>query len=363
MAIFPQTDDGRCPSTRTQRVFFLENPQAGSGHGYDRIQQAISALRAADFAVSISPNCQELVAAIAATPPDSIAAVVTAGGDGTLRLAADRLPAEIPLVPFPLGTENLLAKHFGFTTSAHELLQTVWHGPLIRIDAATANGKLFLIMATCGFDAEVVRRMDQQRKGHIRHWHYIKPIIQTVRSYKYPSIVVTRPGADVPAGNARSKNVPFPPGTGGGDAAGLDKKAVLASAAGGQSEGPITCRWAMFFNLPCYAGGLMIQPHADPADGQLDLCGLTHGSTFSTLRYLTAVCWRRHLAGPDVLRFQNPQWAIRSDLPIPFQVDGDYGGMLPLTLECLPQRLTLRLPVGVTKPSPHPIVDIEGRIV
>lgn len=104
----------------------------------------------------------------------------------------------------------------------------------------------------------------------------------------------------------------------------------------------------------------MIQPHADPADGQLDLCGLTRGSTFSTLRYLTAVRYLRHLAGPDVLRYRSPQWAICSDLPIPFQVDGDYGGMLPLTLECLPQRLTLRVPVGVTKPSPLPIVDTEG---
>src|SRR5262245_57444823 len=36
-------------------------------------------------------------------------AVVAAGGDGTFRLYAERLPAGTPLMVFPLGTENLLA--------------------------------------------------------------------------------------------------------------------------------------------------------------------------------------------------------------------------------------------------------------
>jgi diacylglycerol kinase (ATP) len=35
---------------------------------------------------------------------------------------------------------------------------------------------------------------------------------------------------------------------------------------------------------------------------------------------------------------------IESDVPVPYQLDGDPGGYLPLEIEVLPNRLTLIVP-------------------
>ena len=46
-------------------------------------------------------------------------------------------------------------------------------------------------MVGCGFDAHVVRGLHAQRRGHIRHTTYIKPILASIRSYEYPEMRVT----------------------------------------------------------------------------------------------------------------------------------------------------------------------------
>ncbi len=70
---------------------------------------------------------------------------------------------DIPIVPMPLGTENLLARQFGHTATAESVVKTIRYGTSYRLDAGLANDKSFLIMATCGFDAEVVRGMHLTR--------------------------------------------------------------------------------------------------------------------------------------------------------------------------------------------------------
>ena len=44
---------------------------------------------------------------------------------------------------------------------------------------------------------------------------------------------------------------------------------------------------------------------------------------------------------------------IESDEPVPYQLDGDPGGMLPLDIEIIPQRLTLVAPRARTAALGH----------
>ncbi|MCH5377522.1 MAG: hypothetical protein JJ992_26490, partial [Planctomycetes bacterium] len=107
---------------------------------------------------------------------------------------------------------------------------------------------------------------------------------------------------------------------------------------------PLAAKWVFVVNLPRYAGGLSIVPEADGTDGRLDVCAFREGSFLSGLMYLGAVIAGQHQGWEDCITARVRRLRIESDEPVPFQLDGDPGGYLPLDIRVLPQRLTLVLP-------------------
>jgi diacylglycerol kinase family enzyme len=102
----------------------------------------------------------------------------------------------------------------------------------------------------------------------------------------------------------------------------------------------------MTFNFPCYGGSLSIEPDANGSDGLLDVITFRQGSVPSGLRYLAGVLTRRHHLFRDVVRLRGTSVRFSSDQRVPYQLDGDYGGRLPLEIEMLPSRVHLLLPPG-----------------
>lgn len=300
-----------------QRLLIFANPRAGSGRRRGDIALLAESLRQHGLTVQVSDQVTTLVRLTTATggsdqPPVDL--VIAAGGDGTLGLVLSQTPPSPLIAVYPLGTENLVAKQFGISADVAATVDSVLAGRTVAIDAGSANGKLFLIMLTCGFDAEVVAQMHRQRRGSIRRWSYLGPIAKVLGRYRFPPLTVTFSDA------AEADAVPSP-----------------------QSQS-LTCRWAMLFNLPQYAIGLSIEPAADGHDGRLNLCALPGGSLFSGLRYLVGTSLRRHSWLTDIDRRQLTACTITADQPVAFQIDGDPGGQLPVTVQVLPGRVRLRLP-------------------
>jgi diacylglycerol kinase family enzyme len=107
----------------------------------------------------------------------------------------------------------------------------------------------------------------------------------------------------------------------------------------------ISARWAFVNNLPCYGGGLKPTPLAEGDDGLLDVCTLRHGGLFKAMQYLPYMWLGRPHALPDCTVCQTRKLRIECDAPnVPYQVDGDPGGTLPLTVELLSARLRLVVP-------------------
>ena len=247
-------------------------------------------------------------------------AVVAAGGDGTVRLVAEHTTAEMPLAVLPLGTENLLSKYLELPTEPEgiaDLILTGWH---IQLDAGQANGRLFTLMAGCGFDADVVRRLHHERTGNIHHLSYAKPILDSIRNYDYPLLRV-----DYSAGNERLG---------------------------------LSGRWVFVVNLPRYAGGLNIAPAAVGSDGLLDICTFKEGSLWSALVYLGEVVLGQHETMEDFTHVQAAELRVESDAPVPFQLDGDPGGELPLEIRSLPGRL--RVSVSPEWAKRYGYQELEG---
>ncbi len=163
----------------------------------------------------------------------------------------------------PLGTENLLSRHFGYTRDPAQVRDTIRHGMNKLLDVGLANGRMFLVMVTCGFDAEVVRAMHLTRQGHINRFSYFGPIMRALQRYRFPPLDV------------EWLEKPF---------SGCDCESSL-------SLGDV------FSNLPRYAASLRIETLAQGDDGQLDFCGLQRGGLWHGLRYLGGIAMGRHISG------------------------------------------------------------------
>jgi diacylglycerol kinase family enzyme len=242
----------------------------------------------------------------------TLRALVAAGGDGTVAALVNRTLAGVPITVLPSGTENLLARHFHLGRRPESCCRTIAAGRARGFDAGSASGKLFLLMAGCGFDADIVARVHRQRTGHIDRTNYFKPIFETIRNYQYPELRVEW----------------LQPGDG----------------SAGSETAVTSARWLFAFNLPRYAVGLRVIPDADADDGLLDVCTFRHGGLLHGLWYAGAVLLRQqeHLA--DYQRRRACRLRVSSAAEVPYQLDGDPGGVLPVEIEVLPGRLTLLTP-------------------
>ncbi len=291
-------------------VPILANRRAGARSGAGRVEVLAAALQQHGFSPQIFGDLAELTAETQRlSEAGELHAVVSAGGDGTISFALNGLPPGTPLAVYPLGTENLLARHMGITQEPEEFCRMLSAGETTELDVGRANGRLFLIMAGCGFDAEVVRRFHAARSGNIHHLDYIKPIFEAVRNYRYPRLRV-----------------------------------YCHEAAAGEFGEPIEARWAFVVNLPRYALGLGIAPDAAGDDGLLDVITFREGSLWSALWYLGGVLLGQHQQMSDCTAVRTRQIRIEAEEPVPYQLDGDPGGFLPLELEVLPHYARLFVP-------------------
>jgi diacylglycerol kinase family enzyme len=102
--------------------------------------------------------------------------------------------------------------------------------------------------------------------------------------------------------------------------------------------------WFFCLNLPCYGGGFHVVDQADATDGLFDLCTYSRGGVWPSLQLAVAArlgCHRR-LAG--CRQYRASRVCLESDRPVPYQLDGDPGGHLPVELEVIPQRLCFLVP-------------------
>jgi diacylglycerol kinase family enzyme len=97
------------------------------------------------------------------------------------------------------------------------------------------------------------------------------------------------------------------------------------------------------FNLPLYARGWQFAPQATGLDGQLDVCTFRHGSFLDGVRYFWHVLRKTHGRLPDTELTIGRRLRIEAagGVEVPYQVDGDYAGVLPVEVEVLPAALKL----------------------
>ena len=95
--------------------------------------------------------------------------------------------------------------------------------------------------------------------------------------------------------------------------------------------------------------GTVTHPQVDlptRADGKLDVCTFRGGGFFRGLYYFFCVVFRRHhsMSATQFSRFS--ELTIESGQKIPYELDGDPGGYLPLKIRVVPDRMAILVPEG-----------------
>lgn len=276
-------------------VAIVGNPRSGAGANRSRVQALAEALheRGIEARVFWDRDARRHVLG-APRARDQIHCVVVAGGDGTVAEVINECP-DLPVAILPLGNENCLARKLGLPRAPADLAEVIAEGRRRGIDLGVANGRLFTLMVTVGLDADVVRRFTKWRGrgGEFRRSSrlaYASHALQSVLSYRFPRLELEADGERVE-------------GTG-----------------------------AYVFNVPGYALNLTFTPDARDDDGLLDWLVFQGGGPFRLVCFHAAVAAGLHLRWSDVRHGRAKRIRIRSESPLPVQIDGEAAGTTPVEI-------------------------------
>ena len=297
------------PPVAGDLVIIQRNPTSGTGKSHRVLLKLIRELRNRQLSVRMFSNRDHLDDFINSNRALRIRCLVAAGGDGTVSSLVNRHP-DRAIAVLPLGTENLVARHLSMPCNGAVVADVIKDGQVRRFDTAQAGNSCFLLMASAGIDAEVVRRLHIARSGNIRHWTYIRPILQAFASYRFPEIDAT----DLNTG----------------------KK--------------VTGTHIIVSNLKEYGFNLKLNPAADPTDGQLDICVFRKRSLVQLAIHVMCSLFQAQ-SGPHIVRFRSRHILLSasgdlneaSQCPaeVPLQTDGDTAGQLPTDIRINPSAMQL----------------------
>jgi len=282
-------------------VAIQRNPRSGSGRRNRELLRLVAGLKRREIRPRLYSRRIDLDAAV--KDPQrrpSLIGIVAAGGDGTLLDVINRHQG-VPVAVLPLGTENLFARAIGVRGCGDTLAGIIAARKHQRFDVAVCNGRRFLIVASAGFDAEVVRRAHEKRTGRINHLFYAGPILSAIRSYTFPELRVW-----------------------------LD-----------DAVEPIPGRLVIVANANAYAMRLSIAPGAVGDDGWLDVCIFQKPGVARVIRDLVAVALRRHPRLTHVRMNRARKVRVEGDGSVPVQLDGDAADGTPIEITIDPAAIDI----------------------
>ncbi len=263
-------------------------------------------------AVLVEPDSTVYAARESAERGDDVLFVV--GGDGTIRQAAEGLAgSKTALAAIPAGTTNVWAKEAGIPHGIRTAFEAHLGGQVVAMDLGRANGEPFLLMASAGWDADVVWHVNRRLKVRAGQLAYVAATVTAFHRFRrHPA-------------HFRS----------------------------GLLQWDVPLAMAVVSNTRLYGGLVQPSPGATAVDGMLDFAALCPVRPGDGLRLVGKLAAHR-LAG-DVRAITARLTEITLETPgIPYQLDGDATGHSPLEVHIDPAALLVSVPGGELPPILRP---------
>lgn len=284
----------------------LGNPRAGPGDSKATLDAAIARLSQLGFQPELFLDRNEFMRATdGAALQAETHCLVAAGGDGTVAWLLD-LRRDAPVAILPLGSENLLARRLNIPVDVEPWIAMIVRRKMRLLDLASGGGRRFSVMASAGFDADVVSRVHRRRSGHVTRLDYLRAIARSLWRYRFPQFE--------------------------GE---LDDGTIFQATQ------------AFAFVQPSYALGLAICPPDEPDDGLLNVTWFERLGRWQLLRFgiATVLRLRSFLPKSQSRLSRSVRWtAIAGRRGAPVQIDGDPLGGLPIEIRVEPAAARLVTP-------------------
>lgn len=267
-----------------QSYLFLVNPRSGTKLGHSA-GHMVALLEQKTHEAGHSARCVLTQAKGHATELASMAVhskkwdvIVAVGGDGTVNEVATALVHQkVPLGILPMGSGNGLARHLGIPLTLSQSLNHLFASHTHRIDSAILNQQPFFCVAGLGFDAHVGHLFGQQTR---RGWNtYMKVSMQAYWDYVPQRVKI--------------------------------------------NEQMIEVFSLSFANAGQFGNNAWVAPHADMADGRLEICTVApFPKWYGTA--LTYQLFTKSLHSSEYISYQSlPELVIETDYPALVHYDGE----------------------------------------
>lgn len=289
----------------SKRVLVIMNPTAGRRHRR-QLEAILGALRdrGCDTKVLTTSSRGDAERLVGQIDRRHIDVLAIAGGDGTINEVLNGIQdcAAPPLAIIPLGTANVLAIEIGLGSTVPAIADTIASGRPKRINLGLANGRRFAVMASVGFDAEVVRHVNLNLKRYLGKGAYALETLHRLLSFDPPTYEFSIDGQTRHAHGI-----------------------IIA-------------------NGRHFAGRFVVAPDARLDKPSFDICCSTRSGRAAALHYLVSMARGRladrqdyEIIPASTLRINGPEGA-------PLQADGDIITHLPATIGIQPDTAELMFP-------------------
>ena len=296
----------------------IYNPVAGPRvvNRLERVRSYLSA-RGLPFRIRETAAPGDAVVMARESAHEGADAVVAVGGDGTMNEVADGLAGSATRLAFvPHGTGNVFAREFSLPESVEGCLDLLSSGKTISVRMAKANDRRFVLLASAGFDAEVVERMNTRQKNLLGLAAYVLcGARHLLRSQ--PTLWLEFPGRER-----------------------VEAQAVIVTR--GKK----------------YGGNVTIAPAGDISGETFHVIALLRKGRWSIAKFVLDALRGKHTESRHVLVRESPSLFVRCAIPSACQVDGEYLGPLPVRFTVTDDLLRVVVPAEFPFP---PAEEEAGR--
>jgi diacylglycerol kinase (ATP) len=282
-------------------LLFIVNPIAGKGETKDAIPYIENFCKERGIQCTIRETTGPGDATLIAKENCSAySAEIAVGGDGTVLEVSNGLSGtDTPLGILPLGRGNDFARAMNIPIAISQLenaLEIIVNNSARHVDLVAFNGKVFLNIASIGFDAEIIRDLHKVKRFIKGKAAYLVSVFLKFITYKPKDVEIIIDGKKISA------------------------KVFLTAVCNGI----------------CYGGGMLINPNGSVIDGLLDVIMISPVPRYKIPFLLLKFIKGNHLDLPYVNHYQCKDVQISSQELLAVNVDGESATNTPITFQIRP---------------------------